>query len=463
MIKLILMIICFIGGAAEEIFSQEMLTRKQMVQDLDGMVNGIAYSHVNPYATRSKEEWGVFMDEMKAGLPDSLSKFDFWRRAEQVLVFMNDAHTRTYPWSFRKEYIDHGGKFFPFTISKKDDGYYTSKIYGDVKGISTTDRIVSINDIPIETIYAAMKKQCGKELDFLDEKAICGSFPYYIWKVYGWEPPYAVVYSDSELPVAIEGITYEELNKEDAPSPGREICSLSYLNGTSALLTVRDFETEPRSYYNTFYRKAFRELNRKGIKNIVLDLRGNDGGDSRYAEDFAAWFADKPFRIASRTMWKVTPEFRKNFGQLYIPGYMRWAKFLYFFNEHANAIRKAKDGTIAVVEHKERKPRGSALEHPKKVYVLIDNDTFSAGSMFAAMVKDYKLGILVGQPTGNLSSFYADPLIWYRLPNSGITFQVSTSFNVRPNGVADKESIQPNIMLPQGADALEYVMKLLGD
>lgn len=460
MIKLVFAIITLVAGAVQGVFSQEMLTRKQMIQDIDVMVYGINYSHVDPYHYRSREEWDSFVKEMKSGLPDSLSTFGFWRKTEQLLVFMNDAHTRTYPSKYREEYVARGGLFFPFNIQKKDGGYYPLQNFGNNLQADASRRIISINGISMDTIYSAMTKQCGKELDFLDERAICNSFPYYVWKVYGWEPPYSIVYSDSEVPVMTEGITYEQLNKEDVPSPKKEVCSLSFPNEASALITITDFDTKTRSYYRKFYRRTFRELNRRGIKKLVIDLRGNDGGDDRYCEDMARYFADKPFRISSRTLWKVTPEFRKNFELMYIPGILRWAKFLYGINEHAGAIRKTKDGAVAVVEHKEHKPFRSALKHPKKVYLLIDNDTFSAGSMFAAMVKDYRLGTLVGQPTGNLSSFYADPLIWYMLPNSKITFQVSTSLNIRPDGKLDNESIIPDIVLPQSEDALDYVMKL---
>ncbi|AWH83845.1 hypothetical protein HYN59_01355 [Flavobacterium album] len=463
MIKVIFAAVILMLGAAQKMFSQDMLSKKQMVHDIDVMVYGINYSHVNPYHYRNREEWDIFVKQMKAGLPDSLSNFGFWRKTEQLLVFMNDAHTRTYPWKYREEYVARGGLFFPFNIQKKDGGYYPLQSFSSNSQADASRRIISINGRPMDTIYSAMKKQCGKELDFLDERAICESFPYYVWKVYGWEPPYAIMYSDIEAPIMTEGITYGQLDKAGAPSQKKEVCTLTFPNESSALITIADFDTKPRSYYRKFYRKTFRELNRRGIKNLVIDLRGNDGGDDRYCEDMARYFAGKPFRISSRTMWKVTPEFRKNFAQMYIPGVLRWAKFLYGLNEHAGAIRKTKDGTVAVVEHKEHKPFRSALKHPKKVYLLIDNDTFSASSMFAAMVKDYRLGMLVGQPTGNLSSFYADPLIWYMLPNSRITFQVSTSFNVRPSGMPDNDSIQPDILLPKSEDALEYVVKLIGD
>lgn len=146
---------------------------------------------------------------------------------------------------------------------------------------------------------------------------------------------------------------------------------------------------------------------------------------------------------------------------MYIPKVLRWAKFLYGINKHTKAIWNTKDNELAVVNNKLIKPKRSALKYKRNIYVLTDNYTFSAGSMFAGMVKDYKLGTIIGEPTGNLSSFYADPFMWYQLPNSKITFQVSTSLEVRPNGILDTESILPDISIKYKEDALEKALELI--
>lgn len=464
MIRFILMLAFLLLNQCQAVFAQEsQISKKQMLQDIDGLVKMINYSHPNPYYYRSKEEWGHYLDSLKNKLPENLSMFDFWRQIDKILAFMNDAHTRSYPTQFYKKYVNDGGLFFPFSIENKKGNYFLKKNYSDQKEIDAVKEITAINGIPIKEIVKTLKLQSSKELDFLDEKYVTESFPYYLWRVYDWKSPYQIDFLDKEGKAGqleAQGILSTML-AEKKPEAKEETCKLEILNDSVALLTIKDFDSESRSYFRKFYKKSFRKMNQLQIQNIIIDIRNHDGGDTRYGEDLGMYFADKPFRSSSKTLWKVTPEFKKNFAALYIPKIMRWAKFTYGMNKHTKAIWNTKDNELAVVEHKLIKPKKTSLKHKKKVYVLIDNYTFSAGSMFAAMVKDYQLGTLVGQPTANLSSFYADPIMWYALPNSKFTFQVSTSLDVRPNGIIDTESILPDITVDDDQDALQKTLELI--
>lgn len=467
MIRIIIFILLAFFGYIQKAFSQDTvkLTKQQMIQDIDLLVDRVHYAHINSYHYRSREEWQDYIEKMKQGLPDTLALFDFWRKTEEIFVFMNDAHTRTYPSAYYRDYIKAGGMFFPLNIKKAGSNYTVTKVYGNDTLINNLTHIQSINDKPIDSVFAMMKLHSGKELDALDDRYISDSFIFYFWKTFNWQPPYTVgfINASGNLQYAeLDGVTYQDLKeKKERSKAGKQVCELTFIKDTIALIKIRDFYSMSRKGYKKFYRKTFRKINKREVKNIILDFRNHDGGDSRYGEDLAKYFADKPFRASAATHWKVTPEFRTNFAQMYIPGIMRWAKFLYGINKHTKAIYSAKDNEVAVVNHKLIKPKATALRHPKNIYLLTDNYTFSAGSMFAAMVKDYKLGIIVGEPTGNLSSFYADPILWYKLPNSGIAFQVSTSFNLRPNGQNDDHSIEPDVYVETNEDALEKALQII--
>ena len=464
MIRVIVISIFLFSSLFSKVFGQEnkTLTKIQMQQDITALVGKIKYTHPNPYYYRSKSDWKIYLDSVQGNLPETLSEFDFWRKIDQILIFMNDAHTRSYPTKFYKEYVKNDGLFFPFSIENREGNYFVAKNSSGTT-IDTNEKIIAINGIPIQEIIAKLKLHSSKELDYLDEKYVTSSFGYYLWWAYDLKSPYKIDFSDENnktRTIEINGILEKDFPKENEEK-NEEICTLSIEKDSVALLTIKDFDSEKRSYFKKFYRKSFKKINKLKIKNIVIDVRNHNGGDSRYGEDFAKYFADKPFRISSKTIWKVTPEFKNGFAQMYVPKVMRWAKFLYGINKHTKAIWHTKDNELAVVNNKLIKPKRSALKYKRNIYVLTDNYTFSAGSMFAGMVKDYQLGTIVGQPTGNLSSFYADPFLWYQLPNSKITFQVSTSLEVRPNGIIDTESILPDIYINDKEDALEKTFELI--
>lgn len=463
MIRLIVLFVLFFLSQLKA-FGQEKvtLTKIQMKQDIAGLVEKIKYTHPNPYYYRSENDWKKYLDSVQNNLPETLSEFDFWRKIDQILIFMNDAHTRSYPTKFYNEYVKNNGLFFPFSIENREGNYYVNKNYSK-EVIAPNEKIIAINEIPIKEIIAKLKLHSSKELDYLDEKYVTSSFTYYLWRAYDLKSPYKIDLLDEKensKKIEINGLLSKDFPKEN-DNKKEEICTFSIVKDSVALLTIKDFDSEKRSYFKKFYRKSFKKINNLKIKNIIIDVRNHDGGDDRYGEDFAKYFADKPFRISSKTIWKVNPEFKKGFTQMYISKVMRWAKFLYGINKHTKAIWNTKDNKLAVVNNKLIKPRRSALKYKRNIYVLTDNYTFSAGSMFAGMVKDYQLGTIIGQPTGNLSSFYADPFIWYQLPNSKITFQVSTSLEVRPNGIIDTESILPDIYIKDKEDALEKAFELI--
>jgi len=463
MIRLIILFVLFFISQLKA-FGQEKvnLTKVQMKQDITALVGKIKYTHPNPYYYRSENDWKKYLDSIQNNLPETLSEFDFWRKIDQILIFMNDAHTRSYPTKFYNEYVKNDGLFFPFSIENRNDNYFINKNYSK-EVIGPNEKIIAINEISIQEIITKLKLHSSKELDYLDEKYVTSSFIYYLWRAYDLKSPYKIELSDENeniRNIKINGLLAKDFPKEKEDK-NIEVCTFSIIKDSIALLTIKDFDSEKRSYFKNFYRKSFKEINKLKIKNIIIDVRNHDGGDSRYGEDFAKYFADKPFRISSKTLWKVTPEFKKGFTQMYIPKVMRWAKFLYGINKHTKAIWNTKDNELAVVNNKLIKPKRSAFKYKRNIYVLTDNYTFSAGSMFAGMVKDYQLGTIIGQPTGNLSSFYADPFMWYQLPNSKITFQVSTSMEVRPNGILDTESILPDISIKYKEDALEKALELI--
>jgi len=464
MIRLVIAVLLLFSSFCCKVFGQEkvLLTKVQMKQDITALVEKIKYTHPNPYYYRSENDWEKYLDSVQNNLPETISEFEFWRKIDQILVFMNDAHTRSYPSKFYNDYVKNDGLFFPFSIENRGGNYFVSKNYSK-EVIAQNEKIIAINDIPIQEIIAKLKLHSSKELDFLDEKYVTSSFIYYLWRAYDLKSPYKIDLSDeagNPRTLEVKGFLAKEFPKENEHKK-QEICTFSIVKDSIALLTIKDFDSEKRSYFKRFYRRSFREINRQKIKNITIDVRNHDGGDSRYGEDFAKYFADKPFQISSKTIWKVNPEFKKGFAQMYIPKVMRWAKFLYRINKHTKAIWNTKDNELAVVNNKLIKPKPSALQNKRTIYVLADNYTFSAGSMFVAMVKDYDLGTIIGQPTGNLSSFYADPFMWYQLPNSKITFQVSTSLEVRPNGIIDTESILPDVFIGDKEDALAKTIELI--
>lgn len=114
--------------------------------------------------------------------------------------------------------------------------------------------------------------------------------------------------------------------------------------------------------------QIFPELMR--TRALIIDLRGNGGGNSGHAQDLLQRLATDSFKLSS---WS---------SPVYVPALISWGYKPQWYRE---------DGTYV-------KPHAEAYGGP--VVILIDRGTFSAAEDFCAIFKGMKRGIFVGTPTG---------------------------------------------------------------
>jgi C-terminal processing protease CtpA/Prc len=81
-----------------------------------------------------------------------------------------------------------------------------------------------------------------------------------------------------------------------------------------------------------------------------------------------------------------------------------------------------------------------------KIVLLCDRLTGSAAVYPAVIVKDSKAGIIAGEETGGRASYFGN-VHSYNLPNSGLRFIVSTAYFMRPGGYDDGCGVMPDLVL----------------
>ncbi|MBR3102834.1 MAG: hypothetical protein IKH46_03340 [Lachnospiraceae bacterium] len=173
--------------------------------------------------------------------------------------------------------------------------------------------------------------------------------------------------------------------------------------------------------YNAFYRKTvaemFREVEEKGIRNVVVDLRNNGGGSSLVADEFISYLDTETYKT-----WAS-----------------EW-RFHYFILPIAQSVET----------NRQKDPVFDG-----NVYVMTSVVSYSAAMDFAMLIQDNGLGTIVGEPCGNLPASYGD-VVQYRLPNSGIYMQVSMKGWHRVDTSKEGLPLLPDIDCP-AEEALEKV------
>lgn len=189
-------------------------------------------------------------------------------------------------------------------------------------------------------------------------------------------------------------------------------------NGT-AVLTVPEC-TYDETYCNTL-NEFFTKVRDKGIQNIIVDLRSNGGGDSRVANEFLSYLD--------------VDEYKTIYADVRIG-------------------KQLNQGSSKIIKNHKKNEVFSG-----RVYVLINNDTFSSATDWAMIVQDNHLGILVGEMSGNLPDSYGDVLL-FQLPHSNLLVNISYKKWHRVDREKAGEPLVPDYECAQEA-ALDYAYDLI--
>jgi C-terminal processing protease CtpA/Prc len=186
------------------------------------------------------------------------------------------------------------------------------------------------------------------------------------------------------------------------------------------------YQDEELKRYKSFVDDAFVQIRRGDIKNLILDLRGNDGGSPFATAHLLSYLEAKP-----------VPYFAKEYGG----GYEVLAKPV---------------------------PR-SELPFDGRLFTLIDGGCFSSTGHFCGLLKYHKIGVLVGTETGgtfecNDASHLVN--LWntgLRLYVARVTFTAAVQGMGKATGIEPDYPVEPHIEdVINGRDTIkEYALALI--
>lgn len=261
-----------------------------------------------------------------------------------------------------------------------------------------------------------------------------GAFGGWLRLVEGWQPNYSLGYLDSTgNPQLLNFKLVEPLPKDSTRRPVLPLIrekinrreqreerlyyarSMQIDTGLSAAyMTVNTFNNS--NQLRPFFRNSFRELRKRGINHLVVDIRGNGGGNVTHSTFLTRLLIDHPFKIAD-SLYAVSRKSR--YGQQ-----VQYNSITGLFMPFIT--RKRKDGKyhFGFFERHFFKPR-KRNHYDGKVYVLIGPNSFSASSIFAQVLKGQKNITLIGEETGG--GAYGNTA-WFipeaTLPETGIRFRL---------------------------------------
>lgn len=210
------------------------------------------------------------------------------------------------------------------------------------------------------------------------------------------------------------------MNEAELSSKKKSFGTFSIEKNSYGYFRFESFEHAKGKAYNEFLQQAFQSLQKKKIKKLIIDLRGNLGGAVQI--EFLKYLLEPSDELVNYTFEK-----RLKRNQLRKIGVQMWNdKSRIYLRNMRNFKRSKRKG----------KPYNSALGFEKnaaekfkgQIAVITDEGTFSAASLLAYHLKYYANAKLVGETPGG--TFYAGNAgtVPVKLKKSKLIFQANPHF-----------------------------------
>lgn len=407
-------LICCIGliscSISKNYSADKKFPKGKLQEDYTLLRNILETKHPSLYWYTPKDSMDYYFDEGYKNISDSMTELQFgWKILAPLTNKIHCGHTSFNMSKGWNNFIRHKKiPSFPLYLKVwKDTMVVTANLDQKDSAIKKGMLITSINGMRnrdmIKKMFGYLVED-GYE-DNVNYIRISTSFPYFHRNVFGIYKTYSVQYIDSvgrekKTSLPLFGLNEDTLKKIKNFPPIKQkhltrkeklenVRSLQTNNGVS-VMAINSFADG--SHLKSFFRCSFKSIRKNNIKNLVIDIRANGGGDISNYVSLAKYLRNTSFKVADTAV-----AISKNFAP-----YTKYIKSGFFNNIGLLLFtKKGSDGRyhFGYWERHTINPK-SKNHYTGDVYVLTNGLTFSASSLFCNAVKGQNNITLVGENTG---------------------------------------------------------------
>ena len=460
--------------------AEHHLPLKGAIADLDFFFRTVESVHPQPLAFVSpldylslKRQSGARLEEAakkEGNVPKSLLALTVAKAA----AFFKDGHTRCDLTSDLLDQTNLAKRMLPFRFEYD----YGNVIIGDAVGGLTSLKgceLLRINNVDfVKFVRPILDNLSGERLafkiqSFVRNQRVCWAM---VPLTQGSEVSITVLDNNGTTKSLAVGLIsledYDAIPKKQRSRGKPETPHEFHHDGRTCYWQYNSFiysEGEKRNIDS-----LFALLKDKKVENLIIDLRFNPGGNSKAGDYITDYLTSKPYCTFSKIDTKVSKQLLEKGRATGLKEVLKQR-----LGKGSETVLSELAGLVVTWSLSPQQPQDKPCRFNGRLFLLTSPGTFSSAAGFAAVVKDYQIGTIIGEETGGLRQCFGDQLR-FSLPNSGIGFGVSykrfyapipkPGDDLRgtvPDVIVDKEMLVRYLDSddPVKSFALDYVRNLL--
>jgi hypothetical protein len=395
--------------------------------DLSFLRDKLEQMHPALYRYASKAELGGLFDSLERVVAGPMDEQQFLSLLELVPARIRNGHTMILPSAAAMEYYGVRGRSLPFLVGSFRGRLYILENNSADTSIVVGSEVLSINGLSAAEVRRKLIARTVRDgfNETYPEWILDRYFSSYYRICFGEPDEFLLelrgsagqVFQKRIRALARDSVSYYRRLRYGQDHPQAEaglgVVARLIENGRVSVLKVSSFDPDVlRSKYNQDYRRAIDSvyvwLEGKQVKQLVLDLRDNQGGDFPPARYLLAHLMSTP------------------------------TQFLYGGSQ-ARMIRPA------------------LHRFAGRLVVLINGGSFSSTAMVAAILEREKRAVFVGEETGGNKYVISGDPEEVLLPHTQISCLISTVIYRITQGVNDGHGVMPDYqVVPLVGDRLTH-------
>jgi hypothetical protein len=351
--------------------------------------------HPGLYRYKSKSAINNLFDSARILIGDSMPAVKFYILTSRVIAGIEDGHTNCRLAKEDMENYTSNVKVFPAQVLLIHNGafIYCCQQNQDLNGT----QLLAIDGISMDKIIPHLFEYISSDGNIQSRKnwELSGIFNFLYNDLYGEKNSYKVAYRSKGGLVKSTTLSADFSKNIFCDNPFKrpsKYLQLSYDSNNVAVLTIKTFFDgflhQTNENFKTFLDSSFQEIKKRKVQKLLIDVRGNQGGNDNNGELLYSYLAQTPFRYYA-SQASVSEEYTET--------------------NHPNLGLK--------------QPNNNA--YTGKVYFLADGRSFSATAEFCAIARSNERGVFIGEETGG--GYYGNTSgddITIILPNSRIECRI---------------------------------------